>query len=260
MIFNQILFPLMMFTDTDEELWEDDPEVYLREKNDCFEEIRNPASAAARFIHAAAKRKGILQPLLVQVIAKLDQEQISPNELDGALHVIECLAGTLAEDRRYKKDVEKLLDSKIKPRITHPTAFVRARALTVIKEAADAPMSNRIFVADLIEQISQRLKDPNEELPVKFEAAMAIHSLVNNQGENIAAFVKPKIGDLINEVLRMLGKHNLEDLPVVIESLIENYEEDVIPAAADVVYELVSAYYIVYFLCLGTSIQQVVSC
>ncbi|CAD5234879.1 unnamed protein product [Bursaphelenchus xylophilus] len=241
-IFCDILFPLMQFTDVDQELWEEDPESYLREKQDCFEEVRSPASAAIRFLNAAAKRQGILLPILTQVITKLQNEECGPHDLDGSLHVIAALAPTLCEDRRYKKDVEKLIIQNVKPRITHPAKFVRARALTVIKEAAEAPFKDRMFLADLVETITQRLKDPNEELPVKFEAAIAIQSLVSNQPDNVAAFVKPRIGDLLREILRLLAQHNLEDLPAVIETLIEAYSDDVIPVAEIVVYELVQVF------------------
>ncbi|CAD5229107.1 unnamed protein product [Bursaphelenchus okinawaensis] len=242
-IFCDIMFPLLQFSEVDQELWEDDPEAYLREKQDCFEEVRNPAAAAIRFLNAAAKRQGILIPILTQVITKLQTSDLGSNEIDGSLHVITALAPTLCEDRRYKKEVEKLIREHVKPRITHQTPFVRARALNVIKEAAEAPFKDRIFLADLIETITQRIKDENEELPVKFEAAVAIQALVNNQTENVAAFIKPRIGDLLREVLRLLGKHNLEDLPPVIESLIEAYADDVIPVAEGVVFELIQVFH-----------------
>ena len=43
----------------------------------------------------------------------------------------------------------------------------------------------------------------------------------------------------MTEVLRLLTQVQLEDLPSVVETLIENFEEDVIPVAESIVAELV---------------------
>lgn len=53
-------------------------------------------------------------------------------------------------------------------------------------------------------------------------------------------FIRPRIRELVTEVLRLLTQVQLEDLPVVVESLVENFEEDVIPVAESIVAELVN--------------------
>lgn len=255
MIFSRILFPLLMFTDVDEELWKEDPESFIREKEDGFETLRDPAAASIQFLHATAKRKGILLPILAKVTEKLEpNDALDPHELDGALHVVGALAESISSDKRYKNDMEKLLSVHVEPRITHKVFYVRARALNVIREAACAPLRNRIFLGKLIDEVTNRLKDPNEELPVKFAAAMAIQALVTNQGSTIAPFVKPRLGDLIGETLKLLAKHQLEDLPTVVESLIENYQDDVIPVAEGIVLELVGNPF--FSLASGERVQQ----
>jgi hypothetical protein len=52
--------------------------------------------------------------------------------------------------------------------------------------------------------------------------------------------VRPRIRELLTETLRLLQQVQLEDLPMVVESLVENFEEDVIPVAESIVAELVS--------------------
>jgi hypothetical protein len=183
-MFTTVLFPLMKHTDEDEELWTEEPEVYLREKMDCWEELHSPASAAIKFINAATKRKGVLQPILEFVISKLDDPTSDPRDIDGALHVIGSLAEFLCSDKRYKKDVEKLLYVHVRPRITSNVRYIRAQALHVINEAASAPIRSREFLNELTELITQRMQDANEELPVKFDAALAIQSLITNQEES----------------------------------------------------------------------------
>lgn len=44
---------------------------------------------------------------------------------------------------------------------------------------------------------------------------------------------------LLTETLRLLHQVQLEDLPLVVESLIENFQEDIVPVAELIVEELV---------------------
>lgn len=141
----------------------------------------SPTSAAIKFISAATKRKGVLQPILAFVIEKLDSQASSDHDIDGALHVIAALSEFLCSDKRYKKDMEKLLHVHVRPRIQANNQFIRSRALRVINESSCAPIKSRDFLNELTLLIIQRLQDPNEQLPVKFEAALAIQSLINNQ-------------------------------------------------------------------------------
>lgn len=252
-MFTTVLFPLMKHTDEDEELWTEDPEVYLREKLDCWEELHSPTSAAIKFINAATKRKGVLQPILAFVIEKLDNPNEDLRNVDGALHVIAALSEFLCGDRRYKRDMEKLLHVHVRSRITSSDRFIRGRALRVINEASSAPIKSREFLNELTELITQCLQNQNEQIPVKFEAALAIQSLINNQEHSmfnwifhlysiylVHTFVRSRIRPLVTEVLRLLTVLHLEELPSVVESLIENFEDDVIPVAEDIVAELVS--------------------
>jgi hypothetical protein len=241
----------MKHTDEDEELWNEDPQVYLREKLDCWEELHSPTSAAIKFINAATKRKGVLQPILAFVIEKLDNPNEDLRNVDGALHVVAALSEFLCGDRRYKKDMEKLLYVHVRPRITSPDRFIRGRALRVISEASSAPIKTGKFLNELTELITQRLQDQYEQIPVKFEAALAIQSLVNNQENGmllnllflypclVHVFVRPRICQLVTEVLRLLTVLHLEELPSVVECLIENFDEYVIPVAETIVVELV---------------------
>jgi len=240
-MFTNVLFPLMKHTQDDEDLWSEEPEVYLREKMDCWEELHSPTSAAIKFITAATKRKGVLQPILAFVIEKLDNPVTDVLDIDGALHVIASLAEFLCGDKRYKNDVEKLLYVHVRPRINHQDRFIRAQSLRVFNEAGAAPLKNRNFLNELTELIVQRLQDPNEELPVKFEAAMAIQSLISNQ-DDIHVYVRPHIQTILTEVLRLLTQVQLEDLPIVVEALVENFEEDVIPVAESIVAELIKVF------------------
>lgn len=51
--------------------------------------------------------------------------------------------------------------------------------------------------------------------------------------------VKPYVRDILIEVMRLINSTQIEELPAVVDILIESFEEDVIPIAYDLAVELV---------------------
>ncbi|KAI6243880.1 D-Importin 7/RanBP7 [Aphelenchoides fujianensis] len=233
-LFKTVLFPLLKHTDDDEELWSEDAEAYLQQKEDCFEELRSPTPAAMQLVRSICRRKGVLLEVLEFAFSKFTAAS-DLREVDGALNVIAALGEYLCNDRRYKKDMEKLLHMHVQPQLSSTDRFVRARALQVFSQSSEAPFSNRSTLGVLAEH---GFCDPNEELPVKYEAAMAIQSFITNQ-EEFRNALRPHICEVIMHLLQMLETTSLDDLPAVLESVIENFEQEMIPIAEHVVGHLV---------------------
>ena len=176
-----MLFPLLKFTDEDEETWREDPEAYLQEKADCFEELRCPSAAAVQLVRVIARRKGVLLQILEFVFERLQDTNASPRDVDGALNVIGALGELLCSDRRYKNDVERLLLMHVWPRLSSDIPYVRARAIQVIRETSNAHYKSRNFLDEIAGALTQRLQSADEELPVKYEVAIAMQALLNDQ-------------------------------------------------------------------------------
>ncbi|KAI6210536.1 D-Importin 7/RanBP7 [Aphelenchoides besseyi] len=238
-LFKNVLFPLLKYTDDDEELWTTDPEEYLQQKADCFEELRSPTPAAMQLIRAICRRKGILLEVLPIVFEKFN-DPLNFREIDGALNVIAALGEYLCTDKRYKKDVEKLLNMHVKDQLISTNHFVRARALQVFAQTAEAPFTNRNLLIGLAHRFNEILSDPNEQLPVKFEAAMAMQAFITHQDEFRNA-LRPHIRSVVLNLFHLLEQTNLDDLPTILETVIENFEAEMIPIAEDVVNHLVKA-------------------
>lgn len=152
-IIQDVLFPIMSFTDSDQELWETDPHEYIRlkfgniflykmkkEKKvtrililDIFEDYATPVPAAQSLLHSCCKkRKGIL-PKTMQVIMQVCESVLklvkyyyfffkvitSPNaddkQKDGALHMIGTLADVLLKKKLYRDQLESMLTSYVFP-------------------------------------------------------------------------------------------------------------------------------------------------
>uniref|UniRef100_A0A2K5HQL9 Importin N-terminal domain-containing protein n=1 Tax=Colobus angolensis palliatus TaxID=336983 RepID=A0A2K5HQL9_COLAP len=61
-IIQDVIFPLMCYTDADEELWEEEPYEYIRMKFDVFEDFISFTTAAQKLLFTArSKRKQVLQ-------------------------------------------------------------------------------------------------------------------------------------------------------------------------------------------------------
>jgi hypothetical protein len=112
------------------------------------------------------------------------------------------------------------------------------RACYVLHYASETPYKNSKILERVINALVQRLKK-DAELPVKVEASLAIQSLLNDQTLKTVPLLKPHIRDVIIIVLRLVAETHLDDLPAVVDTLIENFEEDVIPIAYEITLELV---------------------
>uniref|UniRef100_A0A1I7X447 Adaptin_N domain-containing protein n=1 Tax=Heterorhabditis bacteriophora TaxID=37862 RepID=A0A1I7X447_HETBA len=194
-----------------------------------------------------------------------------PREIDGALRMVGELSGQLTKSKKYKKDVEKLLDAHIIGRLSHSTRFIRARAAWCIKQYSNAQFNTPKILKKIIEILVKRLCDPQEELPVKVESALAIQMLLDDQQDKgllVATrnfykhkhtylilkkfpahnMVKPFVQAVIPQVMELVAKTQIEDVVGVMDELLEQFMEDIIPIAADVAERLASFMFIYIFL------------
>uniref|UniRef100_A0A0R3QDK8 Cse1 domain-containing protein n=1 Tax=Brugia timori TaxID=42155 RepID=A0A0R3QDK8_9BILA len=79
----------------------------------------------------------------------------------------------------------------------------------------------------------KRLADVGEELPVKVEAAMAIQHMLEAQTK-YRSVLKPHVHSVIIEVLRLVARAEIEEMTNVMEVLLEDFVEDIIPIAANI--------------------------
>lgn len=64
-----------------------------------YYELYSPAMAAVDVLNGAAKRKGVLQPILQFVLGVLNNAETDPVDQDGALRIIGELALTLNKNK-----------------------------------------------------------------------------------------------------------------------------------------------------------------
>ncbi|KAL3110544.1 hypothetical protein niasHT_020015 [Heterodera trifolii] len=242
-LLKSVIFPLLQYSKEDEQMWADDVEEFLRFKYDVYEDLHQPSSAASTLLQMLCKRQGIMDSLLVFIIENLSSTS-DVRQADGALHMVAIVSSQLLKLKKYRKDVEKLLDAHVIPRTANENRFVRLRACYVLHYASETPFKNSRILDRAIHSLVKCLKD-DAELPVRVQAAIAIQSLINDHSQKgtVVQIVRPHISDLLINVLKLVKETRVEDLPAVVDTLIENFEEDVIPIAYDVTVQLVQTFH-----------------
>uniref|UniRef100_A0A0K0F0I1 Novel protein similar to vertebrate importin 8 (inferred by orthology to a zebrafish protein) n=1 Tax=Strongyloides venezuelensis TaxID=75913 RepID=A0A0K0F0I1_STRVS len=238
-ITEKLMFPLLKHTEEDEELWEDDPAEYIQLKYNYFDEIHDPSTASVLVIQAAAKRKDILPSFLTFLLNTINNSQ-NPTDVDGSLHMIGELATSLVKNKKFKGEVEKLIETQFTSRLSSDIRFLRARACWCIKQYSECSYRTPKYLNKVLEGLFIRLTQ-DSELPVKVEAAIAIQSLIENQ-PNVAELLKPRVKDILTEVLRLVAETEVEELTPVMEDLIETFMDDMIPIAHHIVNELANLF------------------
>ncbi len=129
MLVREVLFPLLCFSQEDQELWQEDPLEFIRTKFDIFEEFYSPVNAAETLlILACSKRKEVLPQTLQFAVGVLAANPpVEPQKREGALRLIGCLADVLLKKNMYKVQVESMLTTQVIPQFASEFGFMRAR-------------------------------------------------------------------------------------------------------------------------------------
>ncbi|CAB4031374.1 importin-7-like, partial [Paramuricea clavata] len=126
----EVVFPIMCYTDEDQELWEDDPYEFIRFKYDVYEDFVSPVTAAQCLLRSATeKRKQVLDPVMnfcVQIL-NTPAETRDPRQKDGILHMIGTLSDILLKKKKYKDHMESMLVHHVFAETTSPLGYMRAR-------------------------------------------------------------------------------------------------------------------------------------
>uniref|UniRef100_A0A8D0VEI2 Importin 7 n=1 Tax=Sus scrofa TaxID=9823 RepID=A0A8D0VEI2_PIG len=190
-IIQDVIFPLMCYTDADEELWQEDPYEYIRMKFDVFEDFISPTTAAQTLLFTAcSKRKEVLQKTMGFCYQILTEPNADPRKKDGALHMIGSLAEILLKKKIYKDQMEYMLQNHVFPLFSSELGYMRARACWVLHYFCEVKFKSDQNLQTALE-LTRRCLIDDREMPVKVEAAIALQVLISNQ-EKGKGFVSQK--------------------------------------------------------------------
>ncbi|XP_051996919.1 importin-7-like isoform X1 [Xyrauchen texanus] len=237
-IIQDVVFPLMCYTDSDEELWQEDPYEYIRMKFDVFEDFISPTTAAQTLLCTACnKRKEVLQKSMGFCCQILTDPASDPRKKDGALHMIGSLAEILLKRKIYKDQMEIMLCNHVFPLFQSELGYMRARACWVLHYFCEVKFKNDQNLQKALELTRLCLINDNE-MPVKVEAAIALQVLISNQEKEAKDYITPFIGPVMQALLHIVRVTENDDLTNVIQKMICEYREEVTPIAVEMTQHL----------------------
>ncbi|KAG8125788.1 hypothetical protein E2320_021011 [Naja naja] len=197
-IIQDVIFPLMCYTDADEELWQEDPYEYIRMKFDVFEDFISPTTAA--------------QTLLFTACGKRKEKKI------------------------YKDQMEYMLQNHVFPLFSSELGYMRARACWVLHYFCEVKFKSDQNLQTALE-LTRRCLIDDREMPVKVEAAIALQVLISNQ-ERAKEYITPFIRPVMQALLHIIRETENDDLTNVIQKMICEYSEEVTPIAVEMTQHL----------------------
>lgn len=241
-VVEKIIFPLMCYSDDDDELWQSDPREYIRMKFDIFEEYVSPVSASQSLLHSLCKkRRDMLQKAMTLIINVLNNPQADPRSKDGALHMIGSISGVLLKKQLFKDQLEQLITTYVLPLFTSQHGFLRARACWVLNYFSGIEFKNANNLVVATQSVLQcNLADT--ELPVKVEAALCLQSILHCQ-EKTRELVKPHIKTLTHELVQIIRSTESEDVMEVLQKVVYLFPDDIYPIAVDMTNHLAQTFH-----------------
>uniref|UniRef100_A0A8C2XV85 Importin 7 n=1 Tax=Cyclopterus lumpus TaxID=8103 RepID=A0A8C2XV85_CYCLU len=237
LIKHDVVFPLMCYTDSDEELWQEDPYEYIRMKFDVFEDFISPTTAAQTLLFTACnKRKEVLQKTMGFCYQILTDPASDPRKKDGALHMIGSLAEILLKKKIYKDQMEFMLQNHVFALFRSELGYMRARACWVLHYFCEVKFKSDQNLQTALELTRLCLINDNE-MPVKVEAAIALQVLISNQ-EKAKEYITPFIRPVMQALLHIVRETENDDLTNVIQKMICEYSEEVTPIAVEMTQHL----------------------
>ena len=245
LMFN-VVFPIVCFNQIDAELWEEDPQEYIRRGNDIIEEMYSPRAAAINFLVEVCRcRTKENMPKLMGFIVQIFTRclEMGPNaphpELGGALHCIGSLQEKLKTTDGYKEQLEPMLVQHVLPSFQSQHGHVRAKAAWCAGVYAEIEFANPQNFMNLFAAVVNCLKDP--DLPVKVDAVVSLGSYVETADD--ISQIRPILPQLLDEFFALMNEVESEEMVFTLETIVEKFGEEIAPYAMGMTANLAAAFW-----------------
>jgi len=240
-IVQDVLFPILSYSQADEELWNTDPYEYIRVKFDIFEDFVSPVTAAQSLLHTSCKqRKDMLQKTVHFIMQVLTSPNADPRQKDGALHMVGTLADLLLRRKAYKEQMDDMLCQYVFPEFASPRGHMRARACWVLHYFSEIKFKQEAVLKEAIRLTTNALL-ADQDLPVKVEAAIALQMLITSQ-DKAQKYLESQIKQITLELLTIIRQTENDDLTSVMQKIVCTYTEQLMPIAVEICQHLAATF------------------
>lgn len=238
MIIEQFILPRIQFNDADAELWEDDVKEYIRNRLDPFDDYGTVTGASISLVldMCRCRKKITFLPTLNLLMSRLSNNQAtdeaSQRSKDGALFMLGSLASIISKTPQTRGQVDGLVNSILLPILADSSSlpFLRMRVLWAL-DRFNGVHFHQQTVFSLLNLVVPLLTAPEQSLPVRFAAASALSSLLDQDVAPGALSTANAIPTIMESLLFLANAVQLDSISYVMERMVETFSTQLSPYA-----------------------------
>ncbi|EMR09592.1 hypothetical protein PNEG_02176 [Pneumocystis murina B123] len=240
---SNFIFPLFCITDSDIELWNDNPVEYVHKNSYIFDKFHSPAISVTNFFIALVDNRkkftfmGILEFInnVLNTYQQVQFEERNSKEKEAALRMIGHISHiVLAKNSPIINMMEDFLVIHVFPEFWSPYGYLRARACEIMARFADIQIKNQNNIVRAYEGIITCFYD--SELPVRVEAACALRFMIRHKF--VREMIASRIPQVIQQLLNLTNELDIDTLTTVMEKFVEVFSEELIPFSVQLTEQL----------------------
>jgi hypothetical protein len=233
----EVLFPMLCFTEADAEMWQDNPQEYIRKLYDPIGDLYNPRLSASNLLLKLSyptkifHAKDCLNRFLVFITNQLNKYQADAQKdfqaKDGCLFAIGSLRRRLRLNDEYKDHMEPLIQAHVIPEFQNPNGFLRAKACWVCSQYSKVDWKNPETLLAIVKGLLALMNDP--ELPVRVQAGTSLKDFVKIR--KTKEVVQPLLEQMVGSLFKLMNEIDNDSIIETLEYIIEKFGENLANAA-----------------------------
>lgn len=233
-ILRHLIFPCLCQENL--ELFEDDPEEYIRRYLDINRESNTADIAAVDALFVTAHHRfeeingilGLLNEVFTQFFANQSEE--TALKAEGGLRVLSSISFALTKkDSPFLSQVDQMIDSFVVPLLTSQFLFLRARSCETVSIFSHT-YTDKNVLSKVFQGVHANFNN-TECLPVQIEAADALKVLITDS--LVIDAIRPEVPSIMKTLLSLSKVFELDMLAEIMEAFVETFSDDLEPFAVD---------------------------
>ena len=235
-ILQHFVFPRICWTQSDAEMWEEDPHEYIRSHLDPFDDYYSGPAACTSLVIDLVKirKKETFMPILGFINGVLTDAQSTPSQKDGALFLVGSLSSLLMDSKKTKGQMEMFISSFVLPELTSKQAHLRLRACWTLLQFDELQINDENNAVKALSGVLSCMMDA--EFPVKVAGATAISGILKN--DYVRKALPPYLPKVVETLLNLSNEIEFDSLSYALEDLVSEFAEELAPYAAQLCVQL----------------------
>eukprot|EP00281_Chroomonas_sp_CCMP1168_P010083 CAMPEP_0206261978 /NCGR_PEP_ID=MMETSP0047_2-20121206/27963_1 /ASSEMBLY_ACC=CAM_ASM_000192 /TAXON_ID=195065 /ORGANISM="Chroomonas mesostigmatica_cf, Strain CCMP1168" /LENGTH=870 /DNA_ID=CAMNT_0053689269 /DNA_START=153 /DNA_END=2762 /DNA_ORIENTATION=- len=243
------LLPMLIFSENDKEIWQDDPQEFIRKENDVMDEFESLHASATGLIRELCWKRATtcLAPTLELCIGVCEKSKcIHPtgytmreSEMMCAERrhgVMQCV-GELPDLISQAGGHERLLwftRGHVLADMQSKAGHLRYRACWLLGKLAEYLAKDPVVLNEAVSAVLAALQD--QDLPVRFQAIVAMGALIFDTASHIprvqaTTALLPVLPQVLDQLFALMDAVGSDELIAALDLLIEAFSEHLAPYA-----------------------------